>query len=173
MSSSSNSGGAASVRDGCRSSGANGVFITPFYKHCAPPERKRLHLCRYLSWTVCATAARSRSFDRQDLFHNRATAKVFLKAVRPCANQPRPRKIIVENLAITHPAARSNVRAFLTKPEPVTEASAAKDEIIARARNFKTRAFDHLPSKTSSDNELEIPASNRPASRAVYRHDLG
>src|SRR5215471_2690420 len=80
---------------------------------------------------------------------------------------------MVENLAITHPAPRRHVRAFLTEPEPVTEAAAAKDEIIARARNFKTRAFDHLPSQTSSDNEFEIPASNQPASRAVYRDDLG
>src|SRR5262249_34941737 len=79
---------------------------------------------------------------------------------------------MVENLAIIHPTPRRHVRAFLTEPEPVTEAAAAKDEIIARARNFKTRAFDHLPSQTSSDDELEVPASNQPASRAVYRDDL-
>src|SRR5262249_58300159 len=79
---------------------------------------------------------------------------------------------MVENLAITHPAPRRHVRAFLTEPEPMTEAAAAKDEIIARTRNFKTRAFDHLPSQTSSDDELEVPASDQPASRAVYRDDL-
>src|SRR5262249_23182476 len=55
MSSSSSSGGAASARDGCRSSGARDVFSTPFYKHCAPPERKRLRLCRNLRGTRANT----------------------------------------------------------------------------------------------------------------------
>src|SRR5262249_38635776 len=33
--------------------GAKDVFSTPFYKHCAPPERKKLNLCRNFSWTAC------------------------------------------------------------------------------------------------------------------------
>src|SRR5262249_28090855 len=51
MRSPSSSIGAASAQ-GCRSDGAKDVFTTPFYKHCAPPERKRLNMCRNLSWTV-------------------------------------------------------------------------------------------------------------------------
>jgi hypothetical protein len=79
---------------------------------------------------------------------------------------------MVENLAITHPTSRRYVGSLLTKPKPVTEAAAAKDEIIARARNFKPRAFDHLPSQTSSDNDLEIPSSNQASPRAVNRDDF-
>src|SRR5215510_311044 len=87
--------------------------------------------------------------------------------------QSRPRKIMVENLAIIHSASRRHVSALLTKPKPMAEAPATKDEIIARARNIEPRAFDHLPSQASPDNDLEIPASNQAASRAVNRDDFG
>src|SRR5262245_36758210 len=86
--------------------------------------------------------------------------------------QSRPRKIMVENLAIIHSAPRRHVRSLLTKPKSMAEAPAAKDEIIARARNFEPRAFDHLPSQTSSDDDLEIPAPNQAVSRAVNRDDF-
>src|SRR5262245_9759416 len=95
-----------------------------------------------------------------------------LKSVCLHASQPRPGKIMVENLAVTHPAPRGHVRAFLAKAEPVAEAAAAEDEIIALSRNFKARAFDHLPSQASTDNDLEIPATNQAAARAVNRDDF-
>src|SRR5262249_16590928 len=96
-----------------------------------------------------------------------------LKAVRPCARQPCPRKIMIQNLAVTHPALRRPVRAFLTEPEPMAEAAPAKDKIIARPQNFKPRVFDHLPSQTSSDDEFEIPAANHASSRAFDGDHLG
>src|SRR5262245_18237054 len=73
---------------------------------------------------------------------------------------------MVENLAVAHPATRRHVRAFLTKPEPVAEAEAAKDEIIAHTRVFKPRALYNLPSQNPSDNQLEIPTSNQAAASA-------
>src|SRR5215475_8467558 len=95
------------------------------------------------------------------------------KAPRPHARQPRPWKIMVENLAIAHPATRRHMRSFLTKPQPVAEAATAKDKITASARNFKPRAFDHLPSQNSSDDQLEVPTSNQAAARAFDCYRLG
>src|SRR5262245_34259321 len=80
---------------------------------------------------------------------------------------------MVENLAIAHSATSRHMRPFLTKPKPVAEAGAAKDEIIASPRDFKPRAFDHLPSQNPSDNQLEIPTSNHAAASAFDRQLLG
>src|SRR5262245_22819271 len=80
---------------------------------------------------------------------------------------------MAENLAVAHPATSRHMRPFLTKPEPVAEAGAAKDEIIARARDFKPRAFDHLPSQRPSDNQLKIPTSNQAAASAFNCERLG
>src|SRR5215510_11293559 len=80
---------------------------------------------------------------------------------------------MVENLAIAHPATGRHVRAFLAKTETVAEAGAAKDEIIARSRDLKPRAFDHLPSQNPSDNQLEIPATNQAAAGAFDCQRLG
>ena len=80
---------------------------------------------------------------------------------------------MIENLAMTHPAPRRYMRSFLTKPEPVAEAGAAKDETIARPRNFKPRAFDHLPSQRPSDNDLEIPTPNHAAAGSLDCERLG
>ena len=80
---------------------------------------------------------------------------------------------MVENLAVAHPATSRHVRPFLTKPEPVAEAGAAKDEIIAHTRDFKPGAFDHLPSQNPSDNQLEIPTSNQAAAGAFDSQRLG
>src|SRR5262245_46277141 len=104
---------------------------------------------RHANWTVCATVAK----------------------LRPL--QPRSRKVMVENLAVAHPATSRNVRPFLTKPEPVAEAGAAKDEIIAHTRDFKPGAFDHLPSQNPSDNQLKIPTSNQAAASAFDSQRLG
>src|SRR5262245_52491413 len=97
---------------------------------------------------------------------------VVHNANRLCARQPGPRKIMAENLSITHPAPRRHVRSFLTKPKHVTEAADARCEIIPSARNYEPRAFDHLPSQTSSDNDLEIPTSNQTPPRALNSDDF-
>src|SRR5262245_18064436 len=80
---------------------------------------------------------------------------------------------MVENLAVAHPATGRHMRPFLTKPQPVAEAGAAKDENIAHTRDFKPGAFDHLPSQNPSDNQLKIPASNQAAASAFDRQRLG
>src|SRR5262249_19550084 len=72
-----------------------------------------------------------------------------------------------------HPTTRRHVRSFLAKPEPVAEAEAAKDKIASRPRNFKPRAFDHLPSQNSSDNQFEVPTSNHAPARAFDYQRLG
>src|SRR6266511_2200057 len=80
---------------------------------------------------------------------------------------------MVENLAVAHPATSRHVRPFLTEPEPVAEAGAAKDEIIAHTRDFKPGAVDHLPSQNPSDNQLKIPTSNQSAANAFDFQRLG
>src|SRR5262245_64964225 len=80
---------------------------------------------------------------------------------------------MAEKLAVAHPATSRHMRPFLTKPEPVAEAGAAKDEIIAHTRDFKPRAFDHLPSQRPSDNQLKIPTSNQAAACAFNCERLG
>src|SRR5215470_6264984 len=80
---------------------------------------------------------------------------------------------MVENLAVAHPATSRHMGPFLTKPEPLSEAGAAKGEIIARTRDFKPRAFDHLPSQRPSNNQLKIPTSNQAAASAFDCERLG
>src|SRR5262245_2810580 len=59
-----------------------------FYKHCAPPERKRLKLCRNFRSTVYATVAQSRLFFESSIHatENRCKALRVMEKVHETNN---------------------------------------------------------------------------------------
>src|SRR2546421_8262086 len=77
---------------------------------------------------------------------------------------PRPytrsRKIFLKNLLIARAARGQDVRAFLTKAEPVTKAAAVKDEVRSRPRHVKSRTLQDVPAEHAPDDDLEVPATN-------------
>src|SRR2546421_12500153 len=72
----------------------------------------------------------------------------------------RSRKIFLQNLLRTGAAGGQDVRAFLTKAEPVPKPAAAEDEIRSQSRYVKSRTLQDIPAQHAPDNDLEIPATN-------------
>src|SRR5215470_3532413 len=72
----------------------------------------------------------------------------------------RSRKIFLENLLITRAAGSQDVRALLAQSQTVTETTAAKYEVAAGPRHFKSRALQNIPSQDAADDDLKVPAAD-------------
>src|SRR5205085_1080566 len=89
------------------------------------------------------------------------SSSLFASALSYGAAQMRGREIMDENRARWNTALCHDVRAFLAETQSVPETAASEDEILARARDFKARAFDKIPAKCSANYQLEIPTAHR------------
>ena len=65
------------------------------------------------------------------------------------------------------------MRAFLTETEPMTKTAAAKNEARSRTTNLESRSLQNIPSESTPDDDLEIPAAHGFAMLTFDRDEFG